>query len=491
VSAARSIPPPDRRRHAAPGLALVLLVLIAVGAPPQPARAATTEVRVALGHLGPPMRAGFAGLSLEMGDLPQVAQDGSRGNLVALLRGIGPGVLRFGGSTADHTTAYSPGGPVPPWARTRILPGHFDLLRALLRRSGWGAVLTADLGHLDPAAAAQMLAAASQRLGPRLVGYEIGNEANAFGQYGERAKGWGYPQYRLEVDAYRQAISAVAPALPLLGPDTATPGDPAWVARFAQDERPALLTPHFYPTNDCFGTVPTLDQLLGPQLMANQEGMLRLFATVGRFTRIPVRLGETNNVACAGTAGVSDTMGAALWAVRYAITALRAGLVGLDFHTLPGQCGSYTSFCTPSPDAGAAGLLRAQPEYYALLLLRGLVGRHLARATISPPAPGLTADAFADRSRRRLDVVVVNTTATGTAPATVRLRVGRRPASGTILRLQAPGLAATSGITFGGAAVAPDGRWRPAMARRVRPSRDGSVRISVPAGSAALVQLIR
>jgi hypothetical protein len=464
-----------------------------VGGPSPPsAHAATTDVRIELGRLGPVLRPGFAGLSFEMSDLPQIARDGSQGNLVELLRSIGPGVLRFGGSSADHDTAFSTGGPAPPWAKTRIIPGHFDALRALLRRAGWGVVLTVDLGHRDPATAARMLAAAARRLGPRLVGYEIGNEPDAFPLFGERPPGWGYPEYRAEVRAYRRAVSAKVPGLPLLGPDTAKAKEPDWITRFATDERPALLTPHFYPLNDCFRSAPTLDELLGPAVMADQEATLHAFAAIGRKVGIPVRVGETNNVGCAGTPGLSDTQGAALWAVRYVLTALRAGLSGMDLHTLPDRCGSYTALCTPTPADAEAGRLRAQPEYYALLLLRRLAGKQLARTSMAvAPPPGLTVDALADRARRRVDVVLVNSAPAGTAPAEVRLRVGAGAPAGTVLRLTAPALEATSGITFGGAAVTPRGRWRPATQARVAAARSGAVLISVPAGSAALLHLRR
>src|SRR5215207_2404165 len=40
------------------------------------------------------------------------------GNLVALLRSLGPGVMRFGGFTADTSTAFAVHRPAPDWATT-------------------------------------------------------------------------------------------------------------------------------------------------------------------------------------------------------------------------------------------------------------------------------------------------------------------------------------------------------------------------------------
>lgn len=43
-------------------------------------------------------------------------------------------------------------------------------------------------------------------------------------------------------------------------------------------------------------------------------------------------MGETNSAACNGLAGVSDTLGAALWMLDYSLTGATAGMDGLYFH---------------------------------------------------------------------------------------------------------------------------------------------------------------
>jgi hypothetical protein len=43
-------------------------------------------------------------------------------------------------------------------------------------------------------------------------------------------------------------------------------------------------------------------------------------------------MGETNSAACHGLAGVSDTLGAALWMLDYSLTGATAGMDGLYFH---------------------------------------------------------------------------------------------------------------------------------------------------------------
>ena len=57
---------------------------------------------------GPPVPKRFLGLSFEMAALAQLAQYSERGDLVKLLRSLGPGMLRFGGITADENVAWTP-----------------------------------------------------------------------------------------------------------------------------------------------------------------------------------------------------------------------------------------------------------------------------------------------------------------------------------------------------------------------------------------------
>jgi hypothetical protein len=462
-------------------------------------------VSIGTGTIGSPIGSRFIGLSLEAAALPNVARDSTRGNLVGLLRSIGPGVLRFGGISAELSTTFSPGraGRHPPASKalstvdflrpTRITPADFDRLRALLRRVGWTALLSVPLGRYDPAAAAREAGAASRRLGRSLAAIEIGNEPNEYGVLGLRPLPpfWSYQQYLPEFQSYERAIAAVAPRVAIAGPDTALDLDNlAWLTAFAHDVRPTILTPHFYALTACNQTTPTLEDLLSPSIAASQDQTLGTWGTVGRATRLQVRLGETNNVACTGQAGVSDTYGSALWAVRLMLAAARAGIGGVNFHTLLGSCyGRYSPICSPTPTDFAAGRLRAMPEWYALLLVRRLVGEQLLAHSVSGDHPGLTVDPLASPSRRQIDVVIVNASKAPAPSYSIRLRIPSRFRSSAVLWLSGPTLGATSGVTLGGAAVGPDGSWHP-----TRPLPPGALvgrefRLTVPPASAALVRL--
>ena len=350
-------------------------------------------------------------------------------------------------------------------------------------------LLAVNLGRHDAASAAAEAGAAAAGLGPDLAAIEIGNEPNAFALSGLRGGRWEYRRYRAEVGSYRRAIAAAAPGVPIAGPDTVAPAYP-WLAAFARDERPALLTPHYYPLHNCSPSVPPTARALLSRVQARTDArFFAVLAAIGRAYGVPVRLGETNNVGCRGLEGVSNTFASALWAVRYQLAAARAGLTGVTFHTLP-ECTGYAPLCASTPDDYEQGRLRAMPEWYALLLFSRLQGDRFARAALSPHRRSLTVDALQRPAGRGLDVVAVNA-GRHRIRLSIRPRGGRRLRTAALLPLTAPALDASGGVRLAGATVDDRGRWRARRIAHHRVARDGSVRVTVPAASALLVRLGR
>jgi hypothetical protein len=72
-------------------------------------------------------------------------------------------------------------------------------------------------------------------------------------------------------------------------------------------------------------------------------------------------------------------------------------------------------------------------------------------------------------------------------PLRVRLRVPKRYARGTILRLTARLPSSTDGVRLGGTTVQPDGSWRPSAKLPQVAGKRGALTFTVPAGTAALV----
>ena len=140
---------------------------------------------------------------------------------MTMLRSLGVGVLRFGGVTADEQVAWTDEATLrPPWALSVLEGASLSQLGRLAAASGWGVILTLGFGHYDPQAAAREAAVAKAALGSSLEAIEIGNEPEAYARHGLRPLPWAPEQYDEQVLAYRSAIEALAPGVPLAGPDS-------------------------------------------------------------------------------------------------------------------------------------------------------------------------------------------------------------------------------------------------------------------------------
>ncbi|HLY82590.1 MAG TPA: hypothetical protein VKQ71_06380, partial [Acidimicrobiales bacterium] len=419
---------------------------------------------------------------------------------------LGDGRLRFGGNSLDRVTAWlgDPPAPLPQGAHAPVGAADLRRLGALTAATGWRVDLGLTLGHPDPAAAADEATAAARLVGPGLATVEIGNEPDLFAQDPDLGLGgYSYERYRTEVDAYRSALAAAAPGLPVAGPDTA---GLAWLPAYVRDEHAGLaaVTAHFYPLTRCGGAQPTIAALLSAATARREQSTIEAVVAAASRGGLPVRLDEVNSASCGGQDGVSNTLASALWMVRYLLDAGRRGVAGVNVHGGLAACRGYSPLCVagasgatvvsrPGIDAvadaslGAGpddGRLTAQPDFYGLLLVHQLEGGRWLPVTSDRPSP---IEAFAlampDSSVR---VVLVNPDARHAAGVSIRMATAS--AAATLLRLTGPALGAVSGVQYGGAVVAPDGRWRPGPPETVPAGPDG-VRVGVGPASAVVVTI--
>jgi hypothetical protein len=450
------------------------------------------SVSVAARPTGAAVPGDFVGLSFEMRSLPTLAGYANRGNLVALMRSLGHGVMRFGGASADEQVAWvGPGAARPGWASTAVSENDLSGLAALARATGWSVLLTVNLGHYDPAAAAQEVKAARALLGGALAGVEIGNEPDLYARKHMRAAGWELAAYLSQAAVYRTAIEKAAPGTPIAGPDPSTGvAGLRWVRAAASTLHPEVLTDHYYPLSSC-GYRPTVSELLSPNIRRSESEMLGRMMAIAHAHATPLRVDETNSISCEGRAGVSNTFASALWALDYSARAMAAGAVGVNFHDLIAKPGAYSPLLARGPGALAAGTLHAEPEWYALLAAHELnrAGGRVLPTKIAGADPGeLSASALsAPGGRARL--LLVDYDPPGSPPLAVHLGVGRTFVGGSVLRLTAPSLAAASGVRLGGRAVAADGTWTPPSALPAVSGRPGSLAVQIAPGSAAVLTL--
>lgn len=499
-------------------------LILALGSPIVPVNAATSlrplPVAVTIDRVdpGPPVPGEFLGLSFEAAALDQLSQYADRGDLVRLLRSLGPGIIRFGGITADQNIAWTDAAtPKPPWASRAIDPAQLQAIGRLSRRSGWKVLLTVGMAHFEPTAAAREVAVAHRALGPNLAGVEIGNEPDAYGKHGFRTLPWIAQGYEEEVSEYRQAIGALTPGVPIAGPDVSGSGIfIEWGEEEALSQQPALLTGHHYPLGCAQKPPPTIETLLSVLTRGRESVSLGTYMKVSRNQHVPLRIDEAGSVSCGGVAGISNTFASALWATGYITQVMAAGTTGINLQGNPANCAGYTPVCAPDPSALAKGALRAQPDWYAMLLTRSLVGYRPLPTTVeaegspvaperipvpaeSAPAgsegaaplapdggPNLVAASFSGPGHG-VQVVFVDDEPPGARPLALRLNVGAGLARGRILRLTGPAPSATGDILLGGHAVSADGSLRaPIRPERVA-AHAGVVTVALAPSSAALV----
>ena len=456
-----------------------------VGPPPTPDPISVAIDRL---HPGPRVPREFLGLSFELSSLPQIARYWSSGGFVSMLRSLGDGVLRFGGASADTRVAWTDRlTPRPAWASSVLDVSDLRRLARLAARSGWRVLLTINLAHYDPRAAAREAAAAKRTLGPWLAGIEVGNEPDSYARHNLRPLPWTPSAYQTQVSAYRRAITHRAPGIPLAGPGVS--GSLAfqrWGPAEVRRQHPALLTGHHYPLRCNTTPPPTIEALLSETTRQNEAQSLARFLAVAHTSATPFRMDETNTVSCGGTSGISDTFASALWAVDYTAHAMLAGVAGINFQGNPANCHGYTPVCAASPERLAAGALRAQPEWYALLLSKELIGDRPLRVTASPTLANVDVIALLS-PQGKLHVVIVDDDPPSAQRVAIRLHVGSGFGAATVLPLTAPSPDAKAGVRLGGAAVGGDGSWHAPAHLQSSPNRAGVITLDVQPNSAMLV----
>ncbi len=207
---------------------------------------------------------------------------------------------------------------------------------------------------------------------------------------------------------------------------------------------------------------------------------------IARASDLPFRLDETNTVSCGGTAGISNTFASALWAVGYLTEAMTMGVAGINLHGNPGNCLGYAPVCAGTPEGLAGGALMAQPEWYALLLIKQLIGdRPLGTIIRSSGSVNVRVKTLL-AGNGALQFVIVDDDPLGARSVAVGLHVGVGFGSASVLSLTAPSLTALSGVLLGGRAVAPDGSWSlPSLPRA--PNRHGVITVVIKPSSAVLL----
>jgi hypothetical protein len=398
---------------------------------------------------------------------------------VELVRGLGAsGILRIGGNTSDDTL-FEPDGVAKSSPKGTVVNANsLKELRSFLDAVEWKTIWGLNLGSGTMEQAVEEAAAVNSIVGPRLHSFEIGNEPDLY--RGRRPLGWNYDTFLQQQKRFKAAIQAKMPNAHFSGPDAA--GSTDWVERFAHDEGSStvLLTEHYY-IGDGRSSASTISRMLEPD--EKLTAMLKRLQGISTASHIPYRICETNSFYNGGRAGVSDTLGAALWTLDYMFTLCSAGAAGVNIETGVNQYGVVSPY---SPIAGdAPGTNVAKASYYGMLAF-GQASRG-QQVVVQTDSGGINVTAYAvSQSQRKLVVTVINKDLNRDVTVTVRSRIPVRHA--TAQRLEAPSPESKEELTFGGVAVGEDGRWQQNGAETMK-IMNGSAEVRMKAASAALLTL--
>jgi hypothetical protein len=427
---------------------------------------------------------GFIGLSFPSSEL----NSGSfsyTGNLPALLRNLGPGVLRFGGSSVDRASF------------TGIWRRPARALATLVRRTGWNVLYSVNLGHFQASQVTADARRVAADLGAHLLAIACGNEPELFaGRY--RPADYDEADY-LSDDVPRclQAVRQGAPSARFAGPDTfevaGGPGDwsTPWLPPYASAAQAgqipglSLLVAHLYPMSNCFnfgqGVRPA--DLLSPAVEEKERGVLAAIGSAAATAGVPYLISESNSASCGGIPGVSNSYASALWSADWLMLAAERDARGLDFNgALSSACPLYSPLCGAGP-----GMYSARPVYYGMLFVHMLgTGRtFFTPLTISGAADAHVVTHSVVSSSGRVRVMVENL---GAVSMRVLLQDSRISGRADTWYLTGPSVGATGGVRIQGATVRRNGTFRPGAPGHVT-CRAGSCRLNLPAYSAVIVQL--
>lgn len=232
-------------------------------------------------------------------------------------------------------------------------------------------------------------------LGSNLLGLQAGNEPDQYGQHGARSSDYNQQAYVTEfkslVDTMNNDPAQSVNRHLLLGPSLSTSfwtnqqiWDLGYVDQF--NDNLAILTTEKYPDNNCAALYPSAtNPPLNPQDMfpkyLDHSFVVNLVAEFRNDTAYavskqkPFVMFETNTASCSGFPGVSDSFGAALWALDYGMQMAANNFSGALLH-VGGQNSYYNPFTPPPTNQSAFHQWTIGPVYYSTVVMAEALGKN-------------------------------------------------------------------------------------------------------------------
>lgn len=446
----------------------------------------TATVTVSRGNPVGKLPAGSAGFSFEKTHMSDGYFTASHAPLIAMLKLLGPGVVRIGADDVN-ISVWTPGATFvkPGTTSPNVGTAEVDALAEFLTATGWKAIYAVNMrGSSTPTTAVNELTYVIPKLGASLQAVEIGNELNL------------YPISNAEAvwKTFAQAIRKAFPTMLIAGPGDFE--DINYATKFINAEASLIdIVTHHYYRGQAGTSVATLANLVnvdsavtsGSQTLAN---LVRTNNIKGGY-----RYGETNSYSSHGQAGMSDALVSALWGINFMLTTAQLGSVGVNFHgggqNMDGNnCPNGVSSCdrpfrySPLLEVDSR-VTAAAPLYYGMLLVSQIGSGDMLATTTSAGNTKLRGYAIS-ASDGTTKLVLVNSEASTGVNATVD--AGGAVASASAIYLRGPSLTSLTGVTLSEAPVTPEGTWSPKPAYTLKPN-GATFTVPVPAASAVLISL--
>jgi len=369
--------------------------------------------------------------------------------LIAELQRLGSPPVELAGVSQDMTApAGALTGPTS-WETGTLfsLPAAFwSQLHCLLSASKDALTvgLNARTGNL--AWAAQMVAGAHSAASNGLS-FSLGNEPDRYPLPNYSSLDKPFPgQQEAAANLYLQLASYLRPAIggePLIGPELSRPA--TWfgeLPRILATLHEQTVGVHIYPLTDCVSPrAVTIGGLLSSSA-ADSPSRLAWVVADARAAGLPAIVSEANSVSCGGRQGVSDSPAAAVWAVRFVLSALKTGFGEVRFHF---SGNSYDPFLvrgnavlTRPIESALVALNQWLPVGSVLKTVRGV--RELGATAVRTPVGGVTV--ILDNERAQARSVVLHSSrvvqVASLSPARAGLRTLNLSPTGGRIRVSVP-----------------------------------------------------
>ena len=342
------------------------------------------------------------------------------------------------------------------------------------------------------------------------LSFELGNEPDLYLSSGKRLTGYDYTGYLTEFNFIADKVKQFGKiAAPVLGKPNPTSSG-SWAGSLSS------IISSIGASN--LSTVTLHDYPLGSAASGTQSGFLNKYlsdaytndevsnATTGLKPSIQTtlqnnlnfRLAESNTLSNGGMQGVSNTMGAALWGIDMMFELAKANASGINFAIDGGSTNYYSPFTYNSTLVASGNKVLVNPLYYgALLFARAAQNKgRIINNTVSSlnNSPNIKVWAVIDHAHI-LRVLIINrgTSITDNTDGNFTISLPGNTNNGYLYRLSAdatPNLQSTA-VTLAGQKVDGNtGKLSGTITRSTVTPSTGNYIVSVPAGSAALFEIL-